>query len=169
MFFCISFFRITLIYSFRKKSKREVWRRPQLDSTIEGNSKYIVRFLSFLLRTLHAPVEKYPVILHPEQKKALLELEVALSSDVVPDKSCHMLFHSMVWSILSFMSDDSKRDSLRDPFTLFLIASHVQKSSIFAHISRFPPAISMAQWCLRATAVKQIILLDEKYSGNDFQ
>lgn len=107
------------------------------------------------------------MFLHPQQRDSLLTLEAGLSRDTVTDETCAMLLHTAIWHILCLVSDEFKRDSLRDPFTLYLIASHIRENyTTFAHVGRFTPAISMAQWCLRATSVQQIDLLRAKYEGN---
>ncbi|KAK1234421.1 hypothetical protein PQX77_002380 [Marasmius sp. AFHP31] len=147
--------------------KSQPFRQPQEHKTILKDSDCIARFLSFLIRTHHDPIDNFPVVLHPEAHQLLDSLVEKLEDSMSNEEELKVLLHDVVWKILSTPSDEFRRDELMCPFTRFLIAVHVvDNHGTFAKPQLISPTIACAQWCFRATGALELICIRDEYDGD---
>lgn len=127
-------------------------------------------FVCFLLRHCTSPIRGFHVPLHDDLSDLLDRLLALISGEDIEKELILDAIHKTVWCILQKTSPEAKRNEKLDLFNLFLLASHIiDDEGHFSSVQRIPPDISKLQWCFRATAVEQVILLRGKYDDQDFE
>lgn len=134
--------------------------------TVDRDAQYLSQFLYFLMLHQLAPLESYPVILHPVVRSQLLDLSAELDLNSMTRAEFKQIIHRIIWTILSNPSDEFLRDDTKCPFTRFLIANHLQDGGAFARAAQITPRISLAQWCFRATAAQEVINIRGEFHGD---
>ncbi|KAL0060144.1 hypothetical protein AAF712_013070 [Marasmius tenuissimus] len=159
--------RYLLSYNPDNDLKAQPFRRPQERGTVLRDSDCMAQFLSFLIRTENAPVEGFPVVLHPETRGLLLSLVSKLKDETSNDEEVKLTIHATVWSLLSSPSLEYRQNELMCPFTRFLIAANIRDSKgTFVKPQLISPTIARAQWCFRATAVQELIRIRDEFNGD---
>jgi hypothetical protein len=149
--------------------KAAPFKRPQLDNTISYDSNLLVNFVCFLVRHKLAPVPNYSIELHDVPSSRLSELDQLLK-DERPDVLVMTALHNLVFALLTHPGPAFLRQQWKEPLLQFLIAHHLNDDfGTFVRPSGVPPNFSKIQWCLRATAVKEIQLKKDQFDGNCFK
>jgi hypothetical protein len=148
------------------------FRRPQQDSTLERYSDCMARFLIFLMRHFHSPVDGFHVPFHSQHITSINALYLTLvdRSDDSCIQDCINTLHTFIFSLLSFTSDQFLQYEWKDLLTLFLVVYHLTDDyGNTSHASQVPPTISAIQWCFRATGAQETKRLMQFNNGNSFQ
>lgn len=151
------------------------FRRPQEDPTLEKYGTFVAKFIIFLVRNLHRPIENFDVPLHPQHTAHLTTLHTQLRAAITQrspavDLLTISLLHDLIFSLLTYVSPEFLKNEMKDLFTLFLITYHL--SDDFGNtnrVSQVPPTISEAQWCFRATAGAEIYMKMDQFNDNSFE
>jgi len=78
--------------------------------------------------------------------------------------------HLTIMALLEHLSHDAILSDYKDLLTLFLLAYHLRDDSgNITRVSAIPPHISSIQWCLRASAVREILNRAPIYDGNTYR
>ena len=140
----------------------------QEQDTLKRYSRFMALFLVFLLRHAADPIPSFPVPLHPDHSTYLSSLHDMLSTENSLNLSPHI--HSAILSLLTHLSHEALLSDQKDLLTLFLLTYHLKDDSgNTTRVSAIPPNISAIQWCLRATAVKEICSNASVYAGDTFR
>ncbi|KAH0826845.1 hypothetical protein J3R83DRAFT_4377 [Lanmaoa asiatica] len=140
----------------------------QEKDTLKKYSRFMALFLIFLLRHAVDPIPNFSVPLHPDHTMHLSSLRDMLSIYNPSELLCQI--HSTILSLLTHLSHEALLSDQKDLLTLFLLSYHLRDDSgNTTRVSAIPPNISAVQWCLRATAVKEICNNVSCYGGDTFQ
>ncbi|KIK52403.1 hypothetical protein GYMLUDRAFT_967365 [Collybiopsis luxurians FD-317 M1] len=148
------------------KPGNKPFEKPQRSSTTDRNSNTLAQFLSFLILHQLAPVDSFPVILHPQVRSCLLDLYTELGLDRLSRMELKKKIHKVIWTLLSLPSDEFKRQDTMCPLTRFLIACHLQEGGSFAKARVITPTIARIQWCLRATGAQETMIRRNNFNGD---
>lgn len=97
--------------------------------------------------------------IHSATLALFTELEEMLASSTDEHAIIEQI-HASIWSLLSQPSFEFLKKATRDPFTRFLLITHLKDDlGTLAPASNFTHDISRAQWGFRATACKEIMRL----------
>ena len=125
-------------------------------------------FLVFLLRHIANPVEGFPVPFHKSHLSHLSSLQAIL--DGSNPGSIEEQIHLTIITLLENLSHDAILSDHKDLFTLFLLAYHLRDDARnTTRVSAIPPHISSIQWCLRASAVWEILDKAPLYGGDMYK
>ncbi|KAJ3924737.1 MAG: hypothetical protein NXY57DRAFT_1044686, partial [Lentinula lateritia] len=150
----------------RSNLKHQPFRRPQELKTVIEDSDRTSQFIAFLIVHINAPVDHFPIPLHPEVTAHLTDLALSLKNESVPDSELGNAIHEAVWLILTRPSDDYIRNELMCPFTRFIIAATLNEAGTFVRAKVITPVMAQAQWCFRATGAEEVIRLQSAYNGD---
>ncbi|KAJ3803956.1 hypothetical protein F5876DRAFT_84042 [Lentinula aff. lateritia] len=155
-----------LLSSSTTNLKHQPFRRPQELKTVIEDSDRTSQFIAFLIVHIKAPVDGFPIPLHPEVTAHLTDLALRLKNDSVPDSELGNAIHEAVWLILTRPSDHYIRNELMCPFTRFIIAATLNEAGTFVRAKVITPVMAQAQWCFRATGAEEVIRLQSVYNGD---
>ncbi|KAJ3846448.1 hypothetical protein EV368DRAFT_89011 [Lentinula lateritia] len=155
-----------LLSSSTTNLKHQPFRRPQELKTVIEDSDRTSQFIAFLIVHIDAPVDGFPIPLHPEVTVHLTDLAVSLKNETVPDSELGNTIHEAVWLILTRPSDHYIRNELMCPFTRFIIAATLNEAGTFVRAKVITPVMAQAQWCFRATGAEEVIRLQSAYNGD---
>ncbi|KAG5727877.1 hypothetical protein E4T56_gene14094 [Termitomyces sp. T112] len=141
----------------------------RLQNLVQQYYVQVARELLFILRNLKTPINKFMIHLHSDTLGLFTMLENSLEDpDYCNDSLLHQI-HSCIWALLSQPSNKFLHDDREDPFTRFLISSHLKDDhGLLAPPPLFPHNIARAQWCFRATGCWEVIRLSNN-SGSSRQ
>ena len=132
------------------------FKTVQEKDTLKRYARFMALFLVFLLRHVANPIPAFPVPFHPTHIEQLSYLR-ALVDNTEPS-GVEDQVHSTVIALLTHLSDEAILSDRRDLLTLFLIVYHPRDDAgNTTRVSAVPPNISAVQWCLRATAVGEVL------------
>ena len=153
-------------------STRELSSQPfktiQEKDMLKQYSNLMALFLVFLLRHIANPVEGFLVPFHESHLSHLLSLQVIL--DGSNPSSIEEQIHLTIITLLENLSHDAILSDRKDLFTLFLLAYHLRDDARnTTRVSTIPPHISSIQWCLRVSAVREILDKAPLYDGDMYK
>ncbi|KAF9065236.1 hypothetical protein BDP27DRAFT_1366602 [Rhodocollybia butyracea] len=138
---------------------------PQEESTVKRNAHVAAQFLSFLIIHQQSPVDKFPVLLHPDVKESIMLLYLKLNTTGVPRLELQQLLHHSIWLLLSNPGIEFLRNESMCPYTRFLIASNLKAGGGMATAKAITPGIACAQWGFRATAARETMNIMDQFDG----
>ena len=125
-------------------------------------------FLIFLFHHTADSTPHFPVPFHPDHWVHLVSVRGKLSTVNVPDLL--PAIHALLLSLLIHLSHEAALSDKKDLLTLFLLCYHLcDDSENTTSMTAIPPNISAIQWCIRATAVREICERAKEYGDNTFQ
>lgn len=146
--------------------KHVPFRAPQETTTVLRYSIEMCNFLGFLITNLLHPILNYPVPLHPKAESALRDLLAKLRTTPIVQMEVIESIHLTFWYLLEFPSKEYLKNDRLCPFTLFLIAFHVQDGGSFNRANGITPWISCVEWGFRATAVEESLRRAREFEGD---
>ncbi|KAL0566552.1 hypothetical protein V5O48_015458 [Marasmius crinis-equi] len=145
-------------YQICRKTEKVPFKPLQEGSSMRADCALMTRFLFFLLRAISNPVPNFPIYVHPESLHKLTEMERLLKDPLSGPAPTKVALHKALWSLLSQPSPQYLQDERNCPLTRFLLIDHlIDNSGTLTKTKLIPPSISKAQWCLRATAAREIL------------
>lgn len=143
------------------------FKAPDTTSTRIQYSDLLVKFISFLLRNKAAGVPRFSIELHDTPSTCLSTLE-RLLDEKQPDQQVTTALHELVFALLTCPGEAFIQSEQKEPLFQFLIAYHLSDDfGGFVNPTAVPPTLSKIQWCLRATAVREIWLKKADYPTKD--
>ena len=140
----------------------------QESATLKKYSRLVALFLVFLLRHRANPIPEFSVPFHPLHIEQLYSLRVLL--DAEEPSGLQEKIHSTLISLLTHLSHEATLTDRKDLLTLFLVAYHLRDNAgNMTKASALPPNISAVQWCLRATAVGELLQKAHLHGGDTFK
>ncbi|KAJ3779958.1 hypothetical protein GGU10DRAFT_420373 [Lentinula aff. detonsa] len=142
------------------------WCPQEFGRTVERDADNITCFLAFLIIHQRNPVNKFPVILHPDLQSCLSQLYSKLGEQNAAASNCKALIHEAIWVLIEKSSTKFLEDNHFCPFTQFLIAAHLKPHGQFVWANVISPSIGYVQWSLRVTTAKKLILISHEFGGD---
>ncbi|KAF8422586.1 hypothetical protein L210DRAFT_852295 [Boletus edulis BED1] len=144
------------------------FKNLQEKDTLKRYSRFMALFLVFLLRHIDSPIPAFSVPFHPSHIKEMSSLRRLVETE--ESRGVDEQIHSTVIALLTFLSEEATLSDHRDLLTLFLVVYHLRDDTgNTTKVSAVPPNISAIQWCLRATAVREVLKMAHLYGGNTFK
>ncbi|KAI9452391.1 hypothetical protein HD554DRAFT_827680, partial [Boletus coccyginus] len=144
------------------------FKTVQEKDTLKKYARFMALFLVFLLRHVTNPIPAFPVPFHPAHIEQLSYLRTLI--DNTEPSGVEDQVHSTVIALLTHLSDEAILSDRRDLLTLFLIVYHLRDDAgNTTRVSTVPPNISAVQWCVRATAVGEVLKKAHLHSGDTFK
>ncbi|KAG9311149.1 hypothetical protein JVU11DRAFT_8215 [Chiua virens] len=146
----------------------KLFKPLQESTTLKKYSRFLALFLVFLLRHSINPVAHFSVPFHPSHVEHLSSLRALLGVD--EPRMLQEKIHSTLIALLMHLSHEATLSDRKDLFSLFLLVYHLRDDAgNMTKASAIPPNISAVQWCLRATAVAELLQKADLYDGDTFK
>ena len=144
------------------------FKTVQEKDTLKRYSSLMALFLIFLLRHMTNPVLGFSV---PFNEAHLLNLSSLRAMLEDKDADGHEeQIHRTIIALLEHLSRDALLSDRKDLLTLFLVAYHLKDDAgNTTRVSVIPPRISAIQWCLRASAVRELLSKAPLYDGDTYK
>lgn len=134
--------------------------------SLNSYASYMGQFIIFLMRHRQSPVPGLQLTFHENHVMKLSRVQSLLASQ----QDCQAALHELILSLLTQCSPEHLENDWKDQHTLFLTAYHmVDKFGNMTVPSKMTSHISAIQWCYRATAAYQVMLLRDQYNGNTYE